>query len=304
MVKRTLRRRPDTLSKREKKKEDVPVEAPQNERQSFDVDDHTCKFCLNYYTRKDQLAVHLKKCSKANSKAVLERGMKRDSERKILCEVCGNSFTSREALRKHILTHSDGSNYHCPSCDKSYSLYHNLIRHIKAEDHIYPKGDANLTTSFKSPHMSKCDICDNWVGRMEYHKKKHHSESSRLFECQKCDYKTNRKDNFERHEFLKHKRVAKAFKQIDITFKNEKPNWKCPECDVIFTSYLDIENHLLLKNCQEIVCKICDRKFKMRQHLLQHFRNIHENPQTFKCPKCSRSYAHKSSLTKHLKVCK
>lgn len=286
-----------------KRKDYDPVNVLETKRQTFEVDDYTCKYCLSRFSRKDHMKVHLQKCSKANSKEKLQRGMKRDSQRKILCQVCGFSCQSKEAMRKHELTHSDGSNYKCPSCDKTYSLYHNLIRHIKGEDHKYPKGEDNLTKKLRTPYSTKCDICDRWVGRLEHHKQVHHSESSRVFACEHCDYKTNRKDNFSRHQYSMHKMVSKRFGYIDVTFKDDNPSWKCPECEVIFTSAADIENHLLLKNCEEIVCKICDKKFKQRQHMVQHIRSIHENPQTFKCNKCSKKYSHKSSLTKHLKSC-
>ena len=48
------------------------------------------------------------------------------------CEICGNTFTDKGALKKHILLVHEGlQNYSCDLCGKSYGERDTLRRHIK-----------------------------------------------------------------------------------------------------------------------------------------------------------------------------
>ena len=54
-----------------KRKDYEPV-VLETKRQTFEVDEYTCKYCLSKFYRKDHMKVHLQKCSKANSKEKLQ----------------------------------------------------------------------------------------------------------------------------------------------------------------------------------------------------------------------------------------
>ena len=90
------------------------------------------------------------------------------------------------------------------------------------------------------------------------------------------------------------------FSKIDETFKDGQPHYKCFECKKVFDNIPDIENHMLLKSCEEFKCKICEIVFKRKKNLYQHVKNDHENTEKFKCDKFGIMYAHKKSLEKHL----
>jgi hypothetical protein len=51
------------------------------------------------------------------------------------------------------------------------------------------------------------------------------------------------------------------------------------------------------------VCYLCDKNFLFKEHYEGHM-NVHNNIKAFKCPKCSREYAYKTSLRLHLKRCR
>ena len=134
----------------------------------------------------------------------------------------------------------------------------------------------------------------------------HHSEESIIFICSKCDFSTDRKDTLVKHQMLKHKIVDRVFAILDETLDSNNPSLKCFDCKKTFKSMIEIENHMLLKSCEdeeENICKTCGKRFTLRYNLLQHIRDVHENPQKFKCSLCEKTYSHKSSLTKHSKKC-
>ena len=264
----------------------------------------TCEFCLKYYDRKDHLIEHQKVCSKAHSKESLQA--KLEAIKCLPCEICNKTFRTKESLRQHKLSHTENFDFNCPTCGNSYSSLPALYDHIKIEDHKYPDPEKyKLLRSQNVPeNFVQCDICGRWVGRMEHHKRTHHSLESRLFECELCEYKTNRRNNFKRHQEDVHKVIARDFKSIDVTFKGRKPEWHCFDCKMTLNTELEIENHIKSKHCDDLKCNICEKEFKKHQHLVQHIRYIHENPQTHKCEICGKSYSAKRSLTKHLKKCK
>ena len=284
-----------------KKVKNIPDRNPQVFNTS---DELTCEFCLKYYARKDHLKEHLKVCPKAHSKEHIQAHL--ESVNCLPCEICNKTFRTKESLRQHMLYHTEIIDFSCPTCGKSYSSLTALYSHIQSEDHQYPDPEKyKMFRSQKVPeNFNQCEICGRWVGRMEHHKKTYHSVESRLFECELCDYKSNRRNNFKLHQEDIHKVLARDWKCIDNTFKGRKTEWHCFDCKITLNTELEIENHIKSKHCYDLKCNICDKQFKKNQHLVQHIRNIHENPKTYSCEICEKSYRHRGSLTKHMKKCK
>ena len=254
-------------------------------RRTFLVtESNSCKFCLKYFPRLDQLKAHV--LSNHSSKPVQ------------------NTNLDNENKKNHERSHKDKTKFVCPKCGKSYSTYNNLWRHCKQKKHKYPgKGVYPKYEKVEKTGHIRCDICHRMVGRLAHHKKKHHSEESRNFSCDMCDFKTDRSDYFAKHLLLKHNMISRDFQAIDKTFENKEIEWRCYDCKRSFNSAVEIEDHILLKNCEELICKICKRKFKEKSNLVQHIKNIHENPQKFHCENCTKSFSYKSSLYKHKKKC-
>ena len=267
-----------------------------DQRQTFKViKSNCCKYCLKYFPRLDQLKTHI----------MTNHIQKKNTTNKFKCKQCNSEFNTKAGLKSHELSHEDDQTYDCPSCKKSYATYNNLQRHLKSKHHTYPKkGVYPKHEIIVKEGNEECDICHRIVGRIEHHKRKHHSEESRKFKCQKCDYTTDRSDLIRKHELRRHKIAKRDFEAIDKTFENQDVDWACFDCNQSFDSEVEIENHTLLRNCEEIACKICHKKFKEKWNLKQHLKNVHEDPQKFKCNRCSKLYSYKSSLTKHMKKCK
>ena len=285
-----------TIFHGDKKKviEDIRLFCPKIPSKSiFDVDgkSHICKFCLREFSRKEAKLLHEKTCT----------GQKRYS-----CAECSKKFKTLQAKIIHEKTHKD-TNFHyvCPKCGKCFKYHQNLIRHIKSKKHDYPEENVYPDSKNITKDADEvCDICHRNVKRLDHHKKTHHSKKSRKFSCEMCKFKTDRSDTLATHQYLKHKMTNRKFSKIDETFKDGKPNYKCFECEKVFDNFAEIENHLLLKKCEELKCKICEKTFKQKKNLNQHMKNVHNNTNTFKCVNCDKVYSHKSSLDKHTKICK
>ena len=266
-------------------------------KQTFDVTrKNCCKYCLKYFPRLDQLNSH-----------ILSKHTKKNVKENIKCNLCGKEFQTEASLKSHVLSHQTQSTYICPyeKCRKSYRTYYNLMRHIKQKNHVYPGKDVYpLHSKIVREGHTECDICHRLVCNLEHHKNKHHSNESRKFNCEICDYNTDRSDLLRKHELRKHNIAQRDFHAIEKTFENQGVEWGCFDCEKSFDSVVEIEDHILLPNCQDIICKICKKKFKEKWNLKQHMKHVHENPQKFVCKNCNRSYSYKYSLTKHLKKCK
>lgn len=281
------------LGEKEAVKDDVKAFFPNvPTRGIFDVDDDSniCKFCLKEFSRKEHRIHHEKTCT---------------ISKRYSCSKCSKTFNSIHAKNVHEKRH-DVENFHfvCPECGKCFRHHQNLLRHIKSKEHDYPSTDVYPGSKKLTKDADViCDICHRYVKRLDHHKKTHHSKNNRLFSCSMCEFETDRSDTLSTHQYLKHKMTNRKFSKLDETFKDGNPNYECPECKSKFDNFADIEKHLLLKNCEEIKCKICKKSFKQRKNLNQHVRNVHESTEVFKCVKCGKVYSHKRSLEKHTVIC-
>ena len=121
-----------------------------------------------------------------------------------------------------------------------------------------------------------------------------------------CDYKCDRLDNLRRHELLQHKIADREFKYIDKTFAKEDKehtDLQCILCMKKFRSFLEMENHMLLRHWDELRCTICNKEFKLKHCLTQHIEHIHRNGKKFNCKQCGAYYSYKSAFNRHKKTC-
>ena len=65
---------------------------------------------------------------------------------------------------------------------------------------------------------------------------------------------TDRSDLLRKHELRKHNIAKRDFQAIDKTFENKEVEWGCFDCEKSFDSIVDIEDHILLPNCEDFIC--------------------------------------------------
>lgn len=215
--------------------------------------------------------VHCNKCNET-TEHFEERGTKCGNCREVLkykCQKCEQLFRTISSLNKHIrrlcrVKFKKNRKYSCDYCEYTSNIKKIITRHIK----ICVR-QKNLTSSF-------------------------------MLYCNQCKYHTLEKSNLIRHIELKHSSLTNK-------------SYKCDKCEKIYSSQMTLCQHSkicgLSKDFRYSVarfsCDHCNYKSDKKPSLTIHIRAKHlpPDPNLYKCKKCDRSYANRSNLNRHSKVC-
>ena len=101
------------------------------------------------------------------------------------CSPCGQEFTTKKILAKHLEIHHDNRKFKCVKCDKEVVGKTKLNNHMRSHKSVCCKFCGLQVAHGSLPfHQTKCS--DNKKGI--------------LYSCDKCDYKTDQKGNLKRHK--------------------------------------------------------------------------------------------------------
>ena len=264
------------------------VVAIQKKKNNFSVTkSNVCEICLEYFSSKLAKDRHIKNEHKKS------KGYK--------CDKCNASFRTETGLRSHVKAKHEGTKRHiCETCGLTYKNIQSLLRHCRLQGHSEPLDMKEKTIPFQ---FSKCTICFKLVKDLEYHHEVYHCVTS-MHQCNKCDYKTKRKDNLLRHERQFHKMFNKQFSAIK-KYLEKNSDWTCQDCGKTLSNDIEIETHLIMK-CKEDknTCKVCGKTFPQNSNLRRHMKTVHEKGQQFSCERCGKIFKHEYSQKRHIAKCK
>nr|CAI5868699.1 unnamed protein product [Callosobruchus analis] len=135
------------------------------------------------------------------------------TEKKIICDICGKSYKQRKFLSIHMRVHTGERPYNCEVCGRNFSLYSSLHKHRnihserkKFECKVCGKmfnQSSNLNNHLKihtgeRPHV--CELCNKSFSTMtslDIHKRIHTGEKP--YPCWQCGRTFRRKETRDTH---------------------------------------------------------------------------------------------------------
>jgi len=102
-----------------------------------------CNYCEGWYRNRDSLHDHMRKSHRSEMipckvcgmcfvhEDTLTVHMKRHGQAGVQCDKCPAKFTRKTGLKIHLITVHSGIRHVCSHCSSTFSIKHNLKRHIR-----------------------------------------------------------------------------------------------------------------------------------------------------------------------------
>ena len=274
----------------------------------------TCTICSKTFGRKCNMLTHYRKihfkrerscdiCGK-NLGKVDDKTCLRHIEKckKIIhkCSECKYTTLVAENLQTHMKVHL-GKGFVCEQCDAVFPTKPRYVAHMKIHDanralimcdacgKHFKTADAlrkhKVRFHLDDP-LHNCPDC-NYSAKLEHDLKKHIKlVHQKLFQCDTCAFKTNRKD-----KFAEHQENHAPDRQFPCVFN------KCfhrAQSNADLVTHLTDVHHVRSKH----QCPLCFRFFKKRTHLLRHLVS-HTDEKPYYCQQCGLQFVSHSSYYRH-----
>jgi DNA-directed RNA polymerase subunit RPC12/RpoP len=182
---------------------------------------------------------------------------------------------------------SGGQQLACLTCLKTFSNLQNLKRHLRLhlarDSHVAEIHSEGEDEGHKDSKMD-CDFCpEKFTNKAAFsvHMLTHNTQELVCYVC--------KKSYSDRYSLRYHLRTHGIGRQI-----------RCELCGKNFTKQSRLTAHMdsIHNNIRRFPCSQCDKSFKARLHLDNHFLQ-HSGERPFTCTTCGDTFRHKVSLVTH-----
>ena len=225
---------------------------------------------------------------------------KRSTEKKHICEHCGQGFGQRCDLRKHVMIHTGERPWSCEICEKTFQRKTDLHKHTRIHTGEKPYeceycgkkvSDKSQLNVHRRLHTGdrpyQCDVCFKGCitsSELTRHKQTHYSD--RPWKCEVCQ------KGFKLKECL----------TMHMKTHNGTKKYQCAKCGLGFDRESKLETHMRLHETDsEYMCVECGTDFDDKAQYTNHIRSHKRELGPYSCEYCGRLFEHRSNLEPHIR---
>ncbi|XP_014250711.1 zinc finger protein 70-like [Cimex lectularius] len=225
----------------------------------------------------------------------------RGGDKLFKCRQCNKSYSFSSALSRHKAVHNTALRPHvCQICNKGFTQVDKLLRHQKT----------HTMDTFLS-----CDLCNRPFKSFPAFQKHKMSEGCEVT-LAKCGQCASHVVEGEAHictqadaqpaavAIQAEPQSSEDAQEQDARRPTGKgrPEFKCTVCMKNFATRGSLEVHSTIHTgVRPFVCSVCDKSFRHKVNLMEHFQRKHSQVRPYICDVCAARFVTKQELVRHYK---